>query len=213
MTSKAPSKLPRPTLVKNDRHADVYFKMQQSNCLAMVGDVTIAHPFKGASRDPAEWGERVANKLRDTSAAKDATYYAYHTAQGYLFVPFAATTFGQLDPHSLRLLWYLTDCAARKYYERMGFQVVGDKGPTPGYLRHRARVFLRHKSRVAMAVSRAGARRAMVWGDDRGRVNIRVRAPNDALQKHNEHLPVGGGDLRSVDHRLLVDMADAAYGG
>ena len=90
----------------------------------------------------------------------------------------------------------------------MGFQVMGDKGPTPGYLRHRSRCFLRHKSRVAMAVSRAGARRAMVWGDDRGRVNIRVRGPNYAHQQHNEHLPVGGGDMRSLDHRALVDRAN-----
>ena len=48
-----------------------------------------------------------------------------------------------------------------------------------------------------------------MWGDDRGRVNIRVRAPNDAHQQHNKHLPVGGGDMRSLDHRALVDMADA----
>ena len=64
-----------------------------------------------------------------------------------------------------------------------------------------------------MAVSRAGARRAMVWGDDRGRVNIRVRAPNDALQQHNEHIPIGGGDMRTLDHRLMVDQADAAFDG
>ena len=62
--------------------------------------------------------------------------------------------------------------------------------------------------RVAMAVSRAGARRAMVWGDDRGKIDIRIRAPIDAHQQHNEYLPLGGGDRMSLDYMCLAAHVD-----
>ena len=39
-----------------------------------------------------------------------------------------------------------------------------DGGLNDRYLRYRTRVFLRHKCRIAMAVARGAARRAMLWG-------------------------------------------------
>ena len=132
---------------------------------AIVGDCTIGHPFRGAGRDKARWGVKVNKKLETISAAKDRMYFEYHRDAGFLFLPLAATTFGQLEPHSIRLIWFLTDLSCKLYYLEKGLDHEDDEGMlNEGYLRYRTRVFLRHKCRIAMTVARGAARRAMLWG-------------------------------------------------
>ena len=164
-TKKVAIDMPQPDDNKSDKHADVYFDYHNRNVTAVVGDCTISHPFGGAGRDESQWGVKVNRKLETMSTAKDRMYFEYHRNQGFLFLPLAATTFSQLEPHSIRLLWFLTDLSCKLYYLEKGMDHDDDDGGlNDGYLRFRTRVFLRHKCRIAMAVARGAARRAMLWG-------------------------------------------------
>ena len=104
-------------------------------------------------------------KLDTMSKAKDKMYFEYHRVDSFLFVPLAATTFGELEPHSICLMWFLTDLACKLYYLEKGMDHEDDEGLlNQAFLRYRSRFFLRYKCRIAMAVARGAARRAMLWG-------------------------------------------------
>jgi len=198
--NKRSADMPRPTEVKSDMHADVYFEFHTREVMAVIGDCTITHPFRGAGRDEDRWGERVPKRLEEVSNAKDKMYFEYHRSKGFLFLPLAATTFGLLDPHSIRMIWFLTDCASKNYFIERGMEYVDDDGMLEAtYLRHRDRFFLRYKSRVALAVARGSARRAMLRGATRGKRHTRLARPVRELQDHHEGLPLGGRDGRSLE--------------
>mmetsp|Transcript_29664 Transcript_29664/g.60924 ORF Transcript_29664/g.60924 Transcript_29664/m.60924 type:complete len:698 (+) Transcript_29664:441-2534(+) len=194
-----PKNLPRPRDDQSDKHADIYFKYNASDCRAIVGDVTITHPFTGAGRDDSLWGDQVGGRLEKVSEAKDKLYFGFHRDMGYTFLPLAATTYGKLDPHSIRLIWFMTDCACSAYFERKGFEKMSRDGSmTEEYMRLRARFFARYRSRISMSVARGAARRAMLWGVKRGRAKIRVAAPIRVNQDFCEHLPLSGADRMSL---------------
>ena len=62
-------------------------------------------------------------------------------------------------------MWFLTDLACKLYYLEKGMDHDDDEGLlNQAFLRYRSRFFLRYKCRIAMAVARGAARRAMLWG-------------------------------------------------
>ena len=194
MTAK-PVDLPRPKEDQSDKHADVYFKYHTLDVRAIVGDVTITHPFLGNGLDSAAWGEQVGGRLDKVSAAKDKLYYKFHVEQGYIFLPLAATTYGQLDPHSIRMIWFLCDCACRAYYERSGWEMTNSDGSlSQAFMRLRSRFQARYRARISMAVARGAARRGMIQGARKGRTRIRVANPIAANQNYGEHLPLSVTD-------------------
>ena len=85
-----------------DQHGDIYFKRGLApgdNRASFVADVTLGHPFSGASSYEAD-------KLRKLEMEKNRKYCNYHE-QNIQFFPLACTSFGNIGPDFARLLYRL----------------------------------------------------------------------------------------------------------
>eukprot|EP00961_Rhodomonas_salina_P111224 1496401-Rhodomonas_salina.1 len=83
-----PSKLPHPD--DSDRHADIEFQKRTKTRRAVVGDVSLTHPFTGDANDRTTWGTCKPNALQHLTGEKNGKYGRWHDAHHYMFLPSSA---------------------------------------------------------------------------------------------------------------------------
>ena len=148
-----PKTLPRPN--DSDRHADIEFQTRTKTRRAIVGDVSLVHPFIGDADDRTTWGTYKPKAMQQRSDDKNAKYLRFHNALNYMFLPLVCTTLGAISDDALRLLFYLADGAATANFETIGERIYDDEGQyTHQFLHHRTSLFTRFKSRIALSACR-----------------------------------------------------------
>ncbi len=100
--------MPRSASSPSDRHTDIHIRMSCPSAVAVVGDVSITHPFLGkGSRSAAPWGHHLPGRVCQCAGAKNRLYSVMHAEQNLLFVPLVGTTFGSQGADAVILLFIL----------------------------------------------------------------------------------------------------------
>lgn len=158
-----PAQLPRPPLTGDDRHADIKWELRTRRCVAVVGDVSIVHPFQGKGRGRETWGSYHASRLQERVNAKNKIYKKFHEDQNMMFLGLVGTTLGRLSPDAILMSFGLAHRAAEAYFVAHGLDAVSPTSGklTPAFLLRRSNYEHRFTSRLSLALCRAAGSRGV----------------------------------------------------
>ena len=137
--------------------------MSCPSAVAVVGDVSITHPFLGkGSRSAAPWGHHLPGRVRQCAGAKNRLYRVMHAEQNLLFVPLVGTTFGSQGADAVVLLFILAHRATEAYFTARGWNPFTPAGQySAAFCSHRGRFNNRFSARISLALCRSSGGRAL----------------------------------------------------